>query len=465
MKMKSNMIRWLCLLAAAVILCASAPALAEPAESLKMVAGGFSDLKPVPQTHYLLARRSGSSSWGLIDTAGKRLCPYKFAYLDYVGYDYLQAASDELKTTSAVINARRYNKLALVAMDGTQLTNYAYGYFSVYNSVWAGAWVLENATKEDYDYRASSRVFFKIVRYDLYYLGDEKPKLVASFTRDQILDAAVHGQYISVMNREKKVTIYGPGGETCESAAKKASYPIYKVKHLAIYNTITGETVAAGYYSVREVQTPGGLMLVGSRTDFSGAEIRCLLDLDGNVLMQTEDAEIVSVSLGQYVLLKKGSLYGLYSLEEGRQLLPCAYDKILVNKKSTDAYVSRGYLGAMKDGECHIISAETGEEVRSFAQKDGWEMSGLLYYRQMKSQLHYYSPLDGHYEGPLATLISSRGSGYLLAIKMDSRHIVVNWQGEQLMKGSKKAYTITDDDCVIGYTDDGYAIYKLTESK
>lgn len=465
MKMNRNLIRWICLLSAAVILCASAPALAEPAESLKMVADGFSDLKPVAQTHYLLARRSGSSSWGLVDTAGKRLCPYKYAYLDYVAYDYLQAALDELKTSADVINARRYNRLALLTLDGTQLTGYAYGYFSVYSSVWAGAWVLENATEEDNDYKANSQNFFKISRCDLYYLGEEQPKLVASFTRDQFLNASAHGQYISVANREKEVTIYGPEGETYETAAKKAASPIYKVKNLAIYNSLTGEPAAAGYTAVQELQTPAGLMLVGTRTDFSGAELRCLLDLDGNELMQVADAEIVSVSLGQYALLKQGDLYGLYSIAEDRQLLPCAYEKILLNKKSVDPYVSRGYLGAMKDGECHIISAETGEEVRSFVQKDGWEMSGLLYYRQMKSQLHYYSPVDGHYEGPMSDLISSRGSGYLLAIKTDSRHSVVNWQGEQLMKGSRKAYTITDDDCVIGYTDNGYAIYKLTESK
>ena len=455
--------KWACLALAVLLVCGSGTALAEPSETLKKVAGGFQSLSAVPNTHYLLAKSSKSSSWGLIDSAGKQLCPYKFPYLSYLSYGCLQASRYEVSKKHPLLNERSANRLALVALDGTMISDYAYGYFQIYNEYWAGAWVLEPGTEEDSDYQADKAHFFRLVRCDLFFLGTpegEAPRLVSSFARDEFLKASGHGRYLSVQDRQERVTILEPDGTAHETQNKMAADGVYQIRYLTIVNSLTDEMIAEGYSGVKEVQTANGLLLVGTRTDYSGAKTNSILDLAGQELMAETYASVSAIS-GDYVLLKKDELFGLYSLKENRELLPCDYDEILLNKNGVDPYVSRGYLGAVKDGECHIISAATGETVRIFVRKAKWEMLGLLYYRQTKSQLHYYSPVDGHHEDPLGALESKQGSGYLLAVKIEGRHYVVNWQGKTLMKGSRDAYAVTPDDSVIVKTDSGYELYRL----
>ena len=458
--MKMSMKKWISLFLAVLLLCVSGTVLGESAYTLEKVAGGFSSAVAIPKTHYVLVQKS--SSWGVINTDGKMQCPTQFAYLSYLSYDCLETAKKYLKTKEELLAAREGNQLGLVTVQGKTVSDCAYGYFQIYNAYWATAWVLEAGTEEDFDYKADNTHFYRIARCDLFSLGikEEKgPVLVASFTRDEFLRAAGHDRYVSVQDRQEKVTIYDTDGNAYASDANNASVSVFKIKYLAIVNGITGELIASPYVNVREAQTENGMLLIAAKSDFSGNAISSILDLDGQVLMPDTYASVSSVT-EDYALLQENGLFGLYSLAEQRLLVPCEYDSIIKNGVSVDPYVSKGFIGAMKDGEVHILSAKTGETVRTFVIKENWRMSGLLYYRQTKSQVHYYSP-DGHHEDPVGSMSTPRGSGYLVALKIEGRYCVYNWYGEKLIKAAGTPFAITDDDSVIGREDSSYVIYKL----
>ena len=459
--------RWIGLLLAALTLCLPGTALGDGAYSLYQAKGGFSSLAPIPGTPYLLATRTGNRNYGLANETGRLICPCQFPYLAYLRFDYLQAAQRAVKSDLGLLTARAKNRLALVALDGTLVTDYAYGNFEVFSAYWAAAWVLDQARETDYDLKLDGTHFYKIKRCDLYYLGrpdGKEPRLIRSFSREEYAKGAAHGQYFSVQSRGNEVTVFNPEGEAAAVEHKKATEPVYKLRNLAIVDGITGEYIAGGYSGVWEATGANGFLLVGTRKDYTGTKTSAILDTDGNVWMPATDAAVVSVS-GDYVLLKKNGLFGLYSLRERRELLPCAYDAILKNRNAVDPYLTQGYLGAVKNGRYQIISAETGKTVRAFTCRKEWAMLGLLNYRQTDTELEFSSPVNGFCSAFPGALLDIQGSGYLLCLRTGGQYYVVNWQGENLAPPSGDPFTVVSDETVIGYENNEYVLYRLMKIK
>ncbi len=462
-----------CAALALALLCSAGGAFAEEKYQLQQVAGGFASVVCVANTPYLLVQNSKTGPWGVINTSGKKLCPVSYQGLSYLKYNCFRTSALSLSEKGALLTARQNNQLGLIAVTGAVIAKPEYGFIQVYNPYWASCWVLEAGTEEDQDYKTDD-LFFRIVRCDIYWLGgqcvlngntEDMPCLAASLTRDEFAKAVSHNDYLSVEDRQGQTTLYGPSGEVSAYKPAKANDAVYAMEHLAAVCRATGETITVGFNSVKEMQTPAGMLLLTTRSDFSGNNTYYLFDLQGTELMPGFQGQVVSIT-EDYALLKQNDLFGLYSLKEGRLLLPCEYESIVTNKKGLDPYVSFGYLIAVKDGAYHIISAETGETVRSFEPRKDWVLTGLLYYCQRKSSFNYFSPFSGKSDSFVGSLASSRGSGYLTAVKEEGKSYVMNWNGEKLTKKSKYGITITDDDHVIIQNDQKtYDLYKLVPEK
>ena len=459
-------------LALALALALSAPsALAEPEYGLQMVIGDKYAIKTVANTDYLLVQHAKGGNWRVMNTEGEKLSASDYPGLQYLKYNCLQAAKADINTAKALAEARISNALALVSVNGSQLTDYTYGYFEVYNHYWAGCYIISKGTKEDRDLKLTKTEFYKIIRCDLIYLGGQcindgdreaTAVQIASLQRDEIASAQAHGKYLSVKDRQGHVTVYGPEGIMEAASVSKIDEAIYALRRYCLVNKATGEILGRGYSSVKEAYTKRGMLLIVGKTDYSGVKTYALIDLDGNVLMPASTAVPEAVT-ADYVLLKNNKLFGLYSINDGKMLLPCEYESIVKNSKSLDPYVSRGFITAKKDGQFCFISADTGEIVRSFAPRKGWGFTGLLYYKQSKSTVDFFSPFDGVHSGFVGKVTSTRGSGYLLSVKTDYKNILYNWQGEMITRGNRYGYTVTDDDHVIARDSDTklYSVFKL----
>ena len=117
----------LCLLLICALLPMAALAAGDAASSprLRQVMTGMGTLNGVNKTRYLLAQERRGSLWGVYTTDGEQVMPYLYDSLAYIAYDCFSAstfAKVPKKPTLDFINSH-----ALVARDGTLLTDFIYG--------------------------------------------------------------------------------------------------------------------------------------------------------------------------------------------------------------------------------------------------------------------------------------------------------------------------------------------------
>ena len=292
----------------------------------------------VPGTNYLIVTGKEKQQ-ALFSTDGEQLTPYEHKNLSYLSRDYFVAYDEDGDNTRMLMD-----------VSGVPVTEAAYGGFKVYSRKWAVGYVLSPADEESGDYKRGN-AFFRIERCDLFYLGGE-PSLrtpAASLTPDQLTAVGTHGDFIALQNAEEKITLHDKDFSVCELEMEKVSSPVYGVdEYYAVVNQITGQTVANGFVSVKEMETNRGLMFIGARYDFKGQKVSVIFDEDGNEVLPVEYT-VSSISGDYAVITDKSKLKGLYCLSQSKVIVPCAYQNIVNNTASTDTFVSNGYV-LVEDG-------------------------------------------------------------------------------------------------------------------
>ncbi len=464
----------LCLLCPAA-LAEEAAAATEPVQ-LRELASGLGKLNPINKTAYLLAQEPNGENWGMISTSGKQLIPYHYGSLSYISYDcFLGGLFAPLKSTKnhpAEPTLEYINSKALVAWDGTLVTEHLYGDIKVYNHYWAACWILEEGTEEDNDYKYDKTHFYKIKRCDIYWLGDycqpgssktEKPAWRASLNRSQFKNAQAHDRYLSVQDREDQVTMYNFAFQPVSTPGKIGT-AAYRVRNYAVV-TPEGSMLMDGYTAVSEANTSQGMLLVATRTDYSGVKWNYLYTLTGNLLLGPTEYAIKSPTQ-KYALLSKDNLVGLYSLEEARFLVPCEFDKIISNGFGMDDYVMNGFVVVEKDG------------VRSY-----YDIAAGAVTETLNSELEKYTAMGSAYsyldDGERYVLVTAdsytkrltreqsftavRGDGYMIPYKQGKYYGLMNWHGAEILPPQyKNKIVITDDNHVIIHSPKrGYCLYEL----
>ena len=437
-------------------------------------------LVPVAQTHYLLAQEVKSQKWGVYNTDGEQLIPYDYAALSYLSYQCFEAeryTAAEIKR-NGILPIEALNSHALVTADGTQISDFRYGAFKIFSPSWACGLVLKESDAENSDYQIGN-ISYQITRCDIFYLGDhalpqhsgtEKAYLAASFTRNQFKDAAAHGPYLYIQDRQDAITAYNSAFEPLELEIKSLKESMYAIKNWAIVDRHTGEILMDGFSKVEEALTEDGTLLKAVRLDYSGNEWAGIYTLYGQELMPLSRSGISTVTNG-YAVLTFNKKAGLYSLWEKRQLLPCKYDKIITSTTTVDPYLLHGYLCAETNGARFYIDAATGTEYPADNAMKNRTKLGNTYFSNVKrdSVTLLYAP-DGTeatlHDGYIENLKKLRGSGYLLSADSVYKHLLVTWKGEVLLKFYNNPFIITDDDSVIIETvGGGYRLGKVVDSE
>ena len=439
-------------------------------------------LAQIQGTNLLIAQESKNLKWGVYDTDANIVIPLEHEKITYLAYDCLSVASlpnsEQLFNTTARIKPEEVNSNALMTFDGNLQTEFIYGLFKVYSPQWSAGWVLEEGTAEDHDYTPDKKHFYRIERCDIFYHdphaaaddGEPSFRLILSLTRDEFQEAAAHGDYLSVLNRNGEVTVYKKDGETVDETFKSIKDSMYAIKNWMLISRETGEMIMDGCSAVSEVQTEDGLLLIATRIDFQGNKLNSLITAKGETIIPMCDGKISSVSRDYAIITGNADgKKGLFSCREKRMILPCEYDDIPVNKNALDPFNCHGYICVKKDDQFFRYEVETGQ-LLPIAELDAEikiERYGAAFYATKKAGKTTTTQLiapDGKVVSKYCSMKKTRGSGYIMVAAFSGGSTVLDWYGNNYLPQNYSNVTITDDDHIIIKTkNSGYDLYKLPE--
>ena len=436
-------------------------------------------LTQIPATNLLIAQESQNHKWGVYDTDANVVIPLENEKLQFLAYGCLSAASlpEQTYNEHKKIPLEEINCHALMTLDGTLLTEYAYGVLKVYSPQWMVGWVLEEGTKADNDYTPDKEHYFKIEHCDVLYRGADSAEMeentltvIASLTRDEFKDAKAHGDYLTVQSRDSAFTVYDKNAQTIDIGAKNLNSSPYGIKNWMLVNLATGEMVMDGCSQVSEAQTEDGLLLIATRIDFQGRKNTTLITPKGETVIPMCNGVISSVSRDYAIITSNDNgKKGLYSCRDKRMLLACDFDDILENKTAIDRFIGHGYAVVKKDDQffCYDVEKQQLLPVPELETESTIQHYGPAFYTTNSAGKTTTTQLiapDGKVKSILASITKSRGSGYLLVAEFASESAAINWYGNNYLPSYYSRVIITDDDNIILNTNKGgYELWKIPE--
>ena len=349
--MKKLMAAILCL-----ALCLSGAALAA-VEGPIFEAKGISTLiyKSEPN---LLKYTNYKNGYGIVSLEGEQLSEDAFGALNECGHDYFEA-----------INENGLDTHGLVDMTGAELIPFNYSAFQVYSDQWVGAVVVAPTDDEKGDY--GSGFFgggdqYNIDHVDMWYLPEKK--LAGTLSREQFRDgrAVGGGEYLLVQDREDKLTMYNAAFEAVDHLFESLDdFDIglvqpSKLEAQKLVNRVTGETVSEDLPDAVETIYRGeGYATLRKRVDDENRY--ALINASGEMLTDYVLGSVDRVIRDRYVISyiydreKSATLYGVYDLEQGKQIIPFDYEQFFY---AGDLTGLNGYFPVKLDGKVGFVNAE-----------------------------------------------------------------------------------------------------------
>ncbi len=410
-------------------------------------------IKPLQGTDLIIVESKTDNTLGVFTTEGKEVFPYGFSAVNSLGKGFLSVGKDKNKL----------NGLAIYKTDGTQISDFAYGSVTVYDTHWIAGIVLAEASNGEKDLTVN-KVNYLIGQWDLYYISKEGSSLIASLDRTQFKAAKQHGEYITIQARDGAVTAYDRDFQPVSLELKDVKTAYYEVINYQIFSKVTNEMIADGYSEVTEADLPDRMLLVASITDMDGTKKQAILDTDGKELMAAEYT-VVTVGDPYVVVANEDGLRGLYSLEEQRLVVPCEFSGIVASTTSVDQYVNMGYVCVEKDGKCGFVDTRTcsiscqpvcNSRIAKiygcslvFDSENGFV---LIAADGTRTELYEYEDIP-----------ATHGDGYLLVAKKNGYYGVIDWHGnEKLPFIHKNIITLTDDSKAMIRTSTGLELDMIT---
>ena len=378
------------------------------------------------------------SHWkSLYTTEGEKQAEFPFTDLQYLNYGYFLAW-----------NGEGVNNRALVHVNGRQITEAAYGQISVYNNHWAVGFVLSAAEEGSFK---RGNATFNVDYYDIFYIPDEsaETKPIGRLEAGGFKNADAHGEYLSVLDTSDAVTLFDSKFEICDYAPASVAAPVYVITDYVIMNAASGQQVKDGFTEVKEQKVQNGLYLIGTRFNYKGQKVAGVLTPEGEELMPVE--YFVSSVTDKYALVTDGgTLRGLYSLEQQKQIVPSEFTAIVTMNTANDPYVFNGYA-IVENGDLRgyydTVRGELSTELKY--DKTAVITVGCTTYWQKEEGVFMLAAADGveteiHVDSIERN--SSRGDGYYLVAKKDGLFGVIDWHGNEILPFiHNRGITITDD--------------------
>ncbi len=457
MKRKTTIRPVLAVCVALVLLCASCAQAAEANPESRVVLEGMGEMRQVAQSHYLYILDSESGLWGVFDTDGNQLLDYALIKPSYAGFGCFTDQQTSLKNEQG---EKEINNKALFVLGSGAVSGYEYGVIKPLGKNWLTAWKLTPAADENCDYK-SGEEFYNIERCDIYAL-DGGARLAASLSYQDFKAAQAHGKYISVADREDKVTLYDaqflPSGIEVETLSDS----VYEIRDYMLFDRLSGLEIMDGVTGWKEIDSDRGNLLLISRKGYDGGKLNGLCTLEGEWLVPMGDYTIKSVS-GDYAVLSRDDRLGLYCISRRSLVIPCQYEGILANKQAVDPYAGYGYVCALSGTVRYYYSLDGDGEEEAFVidtASAAYSAMGLTLYEELSNIRFRFTAANGEsWQKSDMNLFPGRGDGSLFAVRSfeNSMYGVMTMDGRQALSFKLRNKPVI--------TDDGRVIVKISGDK
>jgi len=408
-------------------------------------------IQNVAGTDRVIIESKKDNSRGLYTTDGTVVIPSEHKIIDSLGNGFFAVYDDK-----EAVDGR-----ALWTTDGRMIGKAEYGAFKVFSQNWVAAFVINPTPVADSekDVKIGSGTY-QYERIDLFYVTEEAKESiepVASLDRNAYADAAIHGEYIAVTDREKAISVYDSSFQPVAVELAAANKPLYKVDKYQVISLLDNSILGDGYTEVAEVNLGDRMLIKATRVALTGTKLACLMAQDGTVVLPA-DYVVVEVTDHYAVVADQNENQGLYSLDEMRMIVPCAYTAIVSSKTDLDKYVHNGYVCVEKEGKLGFYDAVN--DVESFAPKYSkhavTNIGCCLVFANMEGDLTIVSG-DGEINTVEADeILATRGNGYFLEAKKDASFGLVDWHGNIIIPiDHYKDIIVTDDTQAIIRTSTG----------
>ena len=298
------------------------------------------------------------NGYGMVSVEGEKLSEDKFGALNECGHGYFEA-----------INENGLDTHGLVDSTGAELIPFNYSAFQAYSDQWVGAVIVAPTDDEKGDYGAG---FFgggdqyNIDHVDMWYLPEQK--LAGTLSREQFSQgrAVGGGEYLLVEDREGKLTMYNAAFEAVDHLFEDYDdteidiVQPSKLEAAKLVSRVTGEAVSEDLPDgVNDVYRAEGYLTLRKRVD---DENRCaLIRSDGEMLTDYVLGTVDRIIRDRYVIScvydreKSATLYGVYDLEQGAQIIPFGYDQFFYAGNLTGL---NGYFPVKLDGKVGFVNVE-----------------------------------------------------------------------------------------------------------
>ncbi|MBR3019299.1 MAG: hypothetical protein IKH57_19830 [Clostridia bacterium] len=415
-------------------------------------------IQTVSGTSYVIVESKKDNTRGLYTTDGQEIIPCTTVYLDYLSNDFFNAYNEKDS-----IDAR-----ALWTGDGRMVTEAKYGAFKIFNNHWVAAFVVNpepQAEKEFQDVRIGSSSY-KYEQIDLFYVTDEQTEGIAplaTLDRDAYSGASIHGDYIAITNRENAISVYDSHFQPITVELSANNKPLYKVDKYQIISLIDKKMLGDGYTEVAEVNLSDRMLVKGTRVALNGTKLSSLMNPDGTVVLPADYA-IIDVTDRYALVADLEGQQGLYDLNEGRFIVPCAYTAIVSSKTDADKYVHNGYVCVEKDERLGFY--DTVNDMESCAPKySKYAVTNIGCSLIFTSIEGYLTIVAGDGEVNVVdadVIVATRGNGYLLEAKKGASFGLVDWHGNLILPMYHyKEITVTDDSNAIIRTSTGLQLDQI----
>ncbi len=395
----------------------------------------------VKGTNYLIIQSNLDGKYGVVTTENEEKIPCEYLTLAYLSNGFFYAGNGN----------EDVNSKCLVYQDGRRVSGYEYGAFKVYSGRWVVGYKLSPAT-EDNNHIKVRKEFYFIDFCDVYYVGDEVKDsyLVGTLEGNVMASAQVHGDYIVVENEAGGTArVYNKDFQVLPKTLENIKVPPYAVPYYWLLDVYTGEIIAEGFTRVKEAPLPTEMRLIMSRANFDGTQLDGIYDTKGNELVPIEYS-IVSATKDYALVTNAEKKQGLYSLDEGRLIVPIAFDKIINVKDTVDPYVFNGYVMVENEGTRCYFDISKGE-ITCELNYDEETMKTLKRVGSVcylpKEEGFTLIAADGQVtELDVDAIADTRGDGFLIVAKKGDFFGVIDWHGNEILPFyHKTAPVITDD--------------------
>lgn len=414
-------------------------------------------IQPVQGTGFLIVESKVDNARGLYTTDGQEVIPCSAKYLDYISNGFFITYDDK-----EAIDGK-----TLWKADGRRIGT-GYGAFIVFSNQWAAAFVInpQEVSDGEKDIKIDSRNY-QYERIDLFYVTDDtgdEVKPVASLGRDAYAEAAIHGEYIAVANREKSVSLYDSSFQPVSVKLNAVKNPLYTIEKYQIVNLLTNAKMGDGYTEIAEANLGDRMLIKATRIAMNGQKLTALVNPDGSVVLPA-DYELIDLTDHYAVVADQDGQQGVFSLEEERFIVPCGYHSIVPCATDFDKYVHNGYVCVKKNGKLGFY--DTVHDVESckplYDKRAVTNIGCTLVFTTLEGVLSVIAA-DGEINTVDADeILATRGNGYLLEAQKSGSFGLIDWHGNIILPlDHYKEIIVTDDSRAIIRTSTGLQLDTIT---